>query len=150
MGNVGEWKLKPFSESLRDLQSSQCFLGSIYCSRWPKWLGCQPWHFCWWPACGMVKLPPLVCFIPNPQSFFAFVLFLLLFFCFLFFVFLLFFNICFVSLSYLLRFFLFEEIFGDFNLMLFPNHDPTNHLILSVNGHSAFRFLRLIIIIWDE
>ena len=68
MGNVGEWKLKPFSESLRDLQSSQCFLGSIYCSRWPKWLGCQPWHFCWWPACGMVKLPPLVCFIPNPQS----------------------------------------------------------------------------------
>ena len=86
--------------------------------------------------------------IPNlslPLFCFCFCFFVFCFLCFCFF-----FNICFVSLSYLLRFFLFEEIFGDFNLMLFPNHDPTNHLILSVNGHSAFRFLRLIIIIWDE
>lgn len=56
----------------------------------------------------------------------------------------------FFCLDVCILYFFFEEIFGNFNLMLFPNHDPTNHLILSVNGHSAFRFLRLIIIIWDE
>ena len=80
---------------------------------------------------------PLFCFC------FCFLVFCFLCFCFFLIYVLLVYPIFFV-------FFLSEEIFGDFNLMLFPNHDPTNHLILSVNGHSAFRFLRLIIIIWDE